>query len=348
MINVLAIGDPHFQLSNISEVEEFMINIEKKCKVEKPDMIIILGDLLHTHERVHIAAMNKAFEFVHKMRAIAYTVILVGNHDMLNPSQFLTENHWMNAMKLWDNVKIVDKVFHLDVQGINLVFCPFVPNGRFNEALDTIKEEFDWKSADCIFAHQEFKGVKMGAMISELGDVWDDKNPFVICGHIHSKQNPQPNICYTGTPFAHAFGESKDNIVVYATIKKNQYPMIREIDLELRNKRIIYMDIDDAINLTSSHKIFTTPDLIKLSVTGTADQIKTFEQCKIYKTLQKAGIKVATKPSKLETMTEKDINTLIDFKDILQELILREKDSRLYYYYNKIVNNTDVGDVLIL
>ena len=37
-------------------------------------------------------------------------LLLVGNHDYINNQQFLTNNHWMNAMKDWNNVTIIDKV----------------------------------------------------------------------------------------------------------------------------------------------------------------------------------------------------------------------------------------------
>ena len=51
MVKILAIGDPHFQVSNILEVDLFIDKIEKLVKDEKPDVCVILGDLLHTHIR---------------------------------------------------------------------------------------------------------------------------------------------------------------------------------------------------------------------------------------------------------------------------------------------------------
>ena len=42
------------------------------------------------------------------MSEITMTYILVGNHDMINNQQFLTDNHWMNGLKQWDNIVIVD------------------------------------------------------------------------------------------------------------------------------------------------------------------------------------------------------------------------------------------------
>ncbi len=64
---------------------------------------------------------------------------------------------------------------------------PYVPPGRFVEALNIIDNEW-WKNVNCIFAHQEFYGCKMGAIESIEGDKWDHSFPLVISGHIHSEQ----------------------------------------------------------------------------------------------------------------------------------------------------------------
>ena len=75
------------------------------------------------------------------------------------------------------------------------LFVPYVPPGRFVEALETYKN-INWKDVDCIFAHQEFYGCKMGAILSEEGDKWESKWPLVVSGHIHSRQWINKNIYY--------------------------------------------------------------------------------------------------------------------------------------------------------
>ena len=102
------------------------------------------------------------------------TYILVGNHDYISNTQFLTTNHWMNAMKEWKNVVIVDKVIQQNINDLSFVFVPYVFPGRFQEALNTIHID-GINKISCIFAHQEFKGCKLGAILSDIGDVWDEK-----------------------------------------------------------------------------------------------------------------------------------------------------------------------------
>src|SRR3990167_6024118 len=82
MFKIIAIGDPHFHTDNIPDVNIFIEKMVLLAEKEQPDLIVILGDLLHTHERLHTVPLNKAEEFVNKMRSISKTIVLVGNHDM--------------------------------------------------------------------------------------------------------------------------------------------------------------------------------------------------------------------------------------------------------------------------
>ena len=191
-VNILFIGDPHIKADNIPESDLLINDIISKIKNIKPDLCIIGGDLMHYHEKLYTIPLNKAYEFVKRCSYEVPTYVLVGNHDMINNQQFLTENHWMNGMKTWkEDVHIIDKVKHISLKNHNFMLCPYVYPGRFVEALDTIKEQFNWKDANIIFAHQEFKGCKMGAITSIEGDEWEESNPMVISGHIHNKQKPQ-------------------------------------------------------------------------------------------------------------------------------------------------------------
>ena len=114
--------------------------------------------------------------------------------------------------KKWENLVIVDKVIHIEIDDKLFTLLPYVPNGRFIEALDTNTEK-DWTKSNCIFAHQEFVGCKMGHIISEQGDVWDNSYPQIVSGHIHSRQFVQDNIYYPGAALQHAFGESEKNVI---------------------------------------------------------------------------------------------------------------------------------------
>ena len=271
---IIFIGDPHIQVSNLTEVDKLLSKLQELAITESPDLIIIGGDLLHTHERLHTLALNKAYEMVNRMRKIAKTFVLVGNHDVINNSQYLTQNHWMNSLKEWENTVIVDKVVTETINKETFVFVPYVPPGKFEDALNTL-DKFDWKKASCIFAHQEFAGCKMGAIISVEGDKWPLEYPNVISGHIHSRQIPQANIYYSGSALQHAFGESKKNIIACLEFANGSY-VNNEVDLHLPRKKIVYMDVEDI----DSYECPDTEDKIKVTVSGNYEQFKALKKTK--------------------------------------------------------------------
>lgn len=334
---ILCIGDPHFRVENITEVEEFIVKLIPLIEDRKPDFIVVLGDLLHTHERVHTIALNKAYDFINQLRKFARTFVIVGNHDYIQNQQFLTENHWMNGMKEWENVVIVDKVLAFE----NFVFCPYVPPGRFEEALDTLSG-YDWRQSSCIFAHQEFYGCKMGAIISVDGDKWDESFPLVVSGHIHSKQQPQKNVYYTGSAMQHAFGESEENIIAVFDFRANGKYEVDEVDLELKRKKIVYMSMDEI----ESFKVKPDDDDVKIALSGNYDEFKAFKKGEKYKNLVEDGVKVVFKVTKKDEQVkdEKRVQNAQegDFKQILYNLSATSGDKEVLRLYEFLVNNNDV------
>jgi DNA repair exonuclease SbcCD nuclease subunit len=347
---ILFIGDPHFQISNIQEVDLFLEKIINLATKKNPDIIVIAGDILHTHERLHTLALNKAYDLIDNMRKITKTYVLVGNHDYINNQQFLTNNHWMNGLKEWNNTIIVDNVIKETINNEKFIFVPYVPPGRFEEALRTLKD--DWISASCIFAHQEFAGCKMGAIVSIEGDKWDIKNPIVISGHIHSKQQPQKNIYYSGSAMQHAFGESEKNIIAFFSFTKDQYEL-EEIDLELPRKKIVYMNVEEI----DTYNIPETEDQIKVTLKGDYNEFKAVKKTKKYKNLVDKGVKVVFKPQKekviqnnTEEKVESNNTTDTSFNKILSNIINEQKNPYLLQSYELIINGKEmkIEDVLFL
>ena len=311
-----------------------MKNLEELIKNENPDYIVMLGDLLHEHERLHTIPLNIAYNFIKMLSSYAYTYCIVGNHDLINNKQYLTDNHWMNAMKDWDNVKVIDKV----ITENDFVFCPYVPPGRFTEAV----ESYIKSDTKCVFAHQEFYGCKMGAIVSVEGDKWPDTYPIVISGHIHSNQRPQDNVYYPGASLQHAFGESEKNIIPIIKFSDSGYD-IREVDLELPRKKIVYVDIENI----DDYEVKDTKHKLKIKLSGNYEEFKTFKKSVKYKELSKKGIKISYKPKKVEEKIN-DIDSS-DFLKILHNLVIKEKNSYLLSDYNHIFLNREKNeDVIIL
>jgi predicted phosphodiesterase len=335
MTLVLVIGDVHIKTTNIPDIDIF---IKKVCDIinkEKPDFTVLLGDILDTFEKINTFELNKAIDLINKIRKFSKVYVLIGNHDMVNCLQYLTENHWANSLKLWDNVVIVDKT----IEENDFVFVPYVPNGRFIDALN--ESSYEWKNAKCIFAHQEFYGAKMGSIISEDGDKWMINYPNVVSGHLHMNQRPQKNIYYPGSSMQVAYGETDDNIISLLTFTNKDFD-IKEISLEMSRKKIIYTTIED-IEVPEED----VDNKIKMSISGDYEEFKTFKKSKKYKQLINKGVNVVFKPTRKEIKLKNEKiqesidknNGSNDFKQILKESIQNIDNKYINETYELVVNN---------
>ena len=347
MVKAIVLGDLHFHTNNVKETNEFIEKILVFMSKNTFDFIVILGDVLHEHEKLHTTPLNNACFLINSLRKFAPLYILVGNHDMINHQQFLTTNHWMNTLKEWDNVIVVDKALHNKIQNKDFIFCPYVAPGRFVEALNTISD-VEWKDADCIFAHQEFYGCKMGAIISTDGDKWSLDYPNIISGHIHSKQQIQKNIFYTGSSLQQAFGESEENIIADIEFDDSKDYILNEIDLNLTRKKILYMGVEDV----ESFELPETKDTLKLTLKGNYEQFKTLKKSKKYKELIKSGIKISYKHNRMEnidSIEENNEEENKDFNDVLFRLVINENNENLVSDYNHIfLGRSKNEDILLI
>jgi len=290
-MKVLVIGDPHFKIGNVKETNAMTEAIIKVAYEKKPDFIVVLGDVLDRHETIHVSPLSRAINFLQQLKEIAFTYLLIGNHDLKNNRQFLSDEHPFCSLKEWKNITVVDTTVLDVINGKTFVFVPYVPPGKFIEALD-LKE--NWKDAECIFAHQEFKGAKMGAIISEEGDEWPTTCPFVISGHIHDYQEPQVNVLYTGTPIQHAFGDQHDkSIFLFSFCEERSY---ERIDLGLLKKHIVRINCDEV-----SDYVPRSNCELKIIIKGNCGEIKAIMKHPNIEVWKKAGYKIVYKDTPIES-----------------------------------------------
>jgi hypothetical protein len=186
----------------------------------------------------------------------------------------------------------------------------------------------------------------MGAIISVEGDIWPEEYPCIVSGHIHSRQTPQPNIYYTGSAMQHAFGESDKNTIPIFDFTPEKPYNLREIDLELPRKRIVYMDMDNIDDFAPKE----TEDQVKITLTGNYDEFKTFKKSEKYKELTKNGTKVVFKTKKVKETDKphfQETNTS-DFRDILYNLVIDTRDETLLEFYELVINNRKFDEDIIL
>jgi len=342
MLSTLFIGDPHFQVDNIQDVEVFMSKVYTLLQAKNFDFVCILGDMLHTHEKIHSVPMNKAIEFVVALVTMTENVILlVGNHDMYSNQEYLNTNHWMNCLKSIPRVHVIDNVTKLSFHDMDFVFVPYVYPGKFKLALDSMLA--DWPSCKCVIAHQEFYGCSMGAIKSVDGDVWSEHYPPVISGHIHNNQKIEPNIYYPGSALQHSFGDTGKNIVAAVTFDpSDRFYKLDEIDLDLPRKKIIYSNVKDKITIPDVKQ----GDRVRMTISGNQDEFKAFKKSENYKKLVSGGIKVVFRPEKLDLAGNRAVKDeevcVSDFGNILKKMVEDTKCPHVYSAYEMVVNDKEM------
>lgn len=360
-MSYLFIGDPHFKIDNTIETNQFINNIESLLQSRKDeiDHVILLGDILHTHEKLHTFALNSALRFFKMLTKYKPVYCLVGNHDATSNTIFLTDEHWLNVLKEWDHITIVDTPLIVKSKEKKMILCPYVPDGRFVEALETIKDDLDFRKADVIVGHQLLDGAKMGPIVANGIERWQTDWPLCVSGHIHDKQRPQSNLYYVGSSMQHAFGESADKTVYLYNIHTSYG---EEIDLQLNKKEIIYIDIEDIDHL--AEKIEKKHgSQVKIVIKGDAADCKAAKKSNIVKQLSKLeNVKnIQFKEHRVESTNEsikelKTINNISKSDDLPFELLVRYKIAeRNDPYLTSLAEHLLVGgedlsdkDVLIL
>jgi hypothetical protein len=257
-MRTLVIGDIHYKTGNrdlTDNMEKIALDYLTNTQV---DIIVLLGDVLHDHNRVRTDVKHRAIQFMQRLAEYANCYVIMGNHDLINNTECLTEVHCFEGVNL-PGVTFVSKPLQVN----NVLFAPYVPPGQFREMI----EPYD---VDYIFAHQEFRGANLGhGMESNGGDIWDQDKPMVISGHIHRRQLLR-GVFYTGAAIQTNFGETWDTFI---------YSMILGTNLE----------IDDIPTMTVgryvTHEINVgdklpdpAQDKVRLIVHGTKEECVTFRR----------------------------------------------------------------------
>ncbi len=285
---------------------------------------------------------HKPCEYLNTLCSFAHTYVLVGNHDKNDNQQYLNTEHWLNCLKTNSKLTIVDKVIVETIEGSVYTFAPFVPDGRFIEALNSQKRK--WESSLVIFAHQTFDGAKMGAIVSENVEQWQSNFPLCVSGHIHQSQWIGNNLYYTGSCMQHSFGDNDKKTL--ALIEDNK---VSTIDLELPTKKMIYLDADEIDDFDCKNLVKENVEF-KVVVTGDSDVFKSFQKSTKFRDVQKLAkvvfkSKIADVEAKRELFETSKQNqvALKSFKNTLSEVVIETGNIDLCKLFDKLVyNNTTV------
>lgn len=329
---ILVLGDPHFRKDNLDLMEQACNEIINIINIKKPDLVVCLGDTLDTHERIHLDPLYKAIKFFKLIATKCKLVILIGNHDRLNNSEFMTDKHPFMGLEDNKNIVVVYKTIY-DKEN-NFVYVPYVPNGKFKESLKSIN--YENLKPRLIFAHQEFYGSDLGPKKSTTGDIWDPNEPLIISGHIHKYQKLK-NIIYVGTFMQQNYGEDTDKAIMLIDINENNINFQR-IKLNcIIERKTIEIDFNEIQNLLKTLHIYNNYKL-KVIVNLHSHERKGIKDNIYFKQLKK-------QVDKIELKTKKENNFIItkniDIENMLFDL-LRDDPYSIEILKNEILPITSI------
>lgn len=330
----LVIGDLHFQDNgDIQFFQRFIDELEIVLKDGDYQNVILLGDIKHKFRKDDRDTQTLVYNLFTMITTFCHLYVLVGNHDMDDSLQFLSEKHTLLAYKKWPKVTIVDKPIRVMLGKTSAVFCPYVPKGRFVEALNTLLEHnSSWADTDVIFAHQEFAGGKMGGTVSVDGDQWSEDYPLVISGHLHNKHKVGSNIIYPGTPYDLGWDESEKRVVLELVLGSKF--KLNYIQLPLPKKILLKLGFKEAMEWKMPEDSI---DFHKLKICCTKSEFKTFT--KERKELKKSVkiVHVSSDEKKMsEFLASRKLNGHNDYVSILKHLVEQE-DEVVQGIYNQIL-----------
>ena len=283
-MSILIIGDLHYKQNNARHTEIAERDMLEIIKTNDIAFVVILGDTLDTHERIHVDCYMRACRFFNRIiQTGKHLFVLIGNHDRPNNRVFLTDEHPFNLYKMIPGITIIDTCYTHEVDpsiyGINtpldesgsptkmrFCFVPYVPDGMYMKALEVCN--IQPKTMNLFFSHSEFDGCKINRLTKKKCDKWPDDFPMNISGHIHNEEMVQPNLFYTGTPYQHDFTDDPDKGVYLMDLKSGLFGL-EKIRLSVPAKLVM------KVHYTQLDYVQLDPRYdIRLEIIGPIDQVK--------------------------------------------------------------------------
>jgi DNA repair exonuclease SbcCD nuclease subunit len=233
MINkIIAIADIHIRtFKRHDEYHEQFDKFFKLAKKEKPDRIVIAGDIVHQKIQMSPELIDMVTHFLNSCAEIAKTIVLIGNHDFLtnNMERLDALSPVIEAMKNPNIQYFNHSGCHEDE---NVVWVPIslMDDNKLPECFDSKKKLKDKKYIGVF--HSPVSGISTDLGFS-FGDVYSLDNfnglDVVIMGDIHkhqliNKKNPLMIMC--GSFCQQSFGETVNNHgYVVIDVEKQTYKL---------------------------------------------------------------------------------------------------------------------------
>lgn len=269
MAKVLCIGDLHIKQDNYNNLNLFTKQILQVVDDENVDIICVMGDTLHSFEKIKLDSINLAFTFfslLHEKNKKLF--LLIGNHDYANNEEFLSSRHAFNSMKLWSNTYVIDTVTEFIFNDLKFVFLPYIKDGRVIEALNMNNLQAPYSNITAFFGHSDFFGSSIQKISKLKSDIWEKNWPLSVNGHLHKYEKCQDNLIFVGTPYQDSYGDTSMKSVSVFSFKKDCF-VEKRIEILLPKKILLHMTCEEFLKFENNGS-----DEIKIKLHGEKKEIE--------------------------------------------------------------------------
>lgn len=223
---IIHIADVH--IPNVEEdkpysqmIENFIFECCKVCADYNKDevRIVLAGDIFDFKNKVSPEANSIYFKLLNYLNTIATTIIIAGNHDMLENNKQRKDalSPIFEVEGVYKNIQYADKILNYKSGYIvdnNIVWGLYSIWEKYQKPnIEEIREKYPNHKIFGLF-HGEIPGAKTD--IGRMSDKGIDVNSFigcdaVLCGHIHKRQEIRKNgipMVYAGSLFQKDAGEN--------------------------------------------------------------------------------------------------------------------------------------------
>ena len=230
-------------------IKQALAELLKETKKYNKDeiRIVLTGDIFHNKIKTTNEAKKMFHETLNYLNAIAKTIIIAGNHDMLenNHNRIDSISPTFDIKGVYPNIVYADKALNYKSGYIiddNIIWALYSIYDKFAKPnINGLKEEYPYKKIIGLYHGDIVGAVTDTGRMSENGidtNVFSECD-FVLAGHIHKFQEIKKNgvpIVYSGSIFQQDSGENTTGhgFVIW-DVETNKYKLF-----EVTNKYKIY------------------------------------------------------------------------------------------------------------
>ena len=291
-VSDLHLGKRLHETSLIEDQQEILKQILNIIDTEKPDGVLIAGDVYDKSMPSAEAVALFDFFLVELAKRRLQVFIISGNHDSAERIAFGSKIMDATGIHLSPvyNGEILPTTLKDEHGEVDVYMLPFVKPShvrRFyeqediNSYTDAIRVAIDKMNVDkdkrnVLITHQFVTGATRSESEESVGGTDNvdasvfDGFDYVALGHLHGPQFcGSEKIRYSGTPLKYSFAESNDtkSVTVLTLNKKGDKPEIKTVDLKpVRDMKKIRGTFDDLINVAER-----TEDYVQITLTDEED-----------------------------------------------------------------------------